>query len=369
MTTTREIRDLIAEQAATPAERKALEGVAERLDDALSQDVPYRPAFRAELRRKLMAQARLQAPLAWYRRPVVWGSAMGVAAAAGILAVGLSLWNDTPRNPATEQPPISGPVTPGPGPETDPHLVSTFPDLPRLQLPDEQLPAGHPGAESLAGLDWSGGLRVYKLSGRPDLPQFTKIATGLKFTAPAETLAGEWAVTQGARSLRMGFDGHVTYADTTPEPSTALSVDAAGATAAARQFLLDASLPFAGEPLVMEASVGAGARRLYRVTYTPRVDGRPVVNTLAAVTVSDRGIVVQADAYVRFVEESGTRAAAISPDEARVQAQAQSRGSALTPVGLDLVYVRTQSTGGDWYLQPYWRVFGTGVVRYVPALK
>ncbi|HWI53768.1 MAG TPA: hypothetical protein VNT01_16645, partial [Symbiobacteriaceae bacterium] len=122
---------------------------------------------------------------------------------------------------------------------------------------------------------------------------------------------------------------------------------------------------FAGEPLVMEGNVGG--KRLYRVTYTPRVEGRPMVNTQTAVTVSDRGIVVQADAYVRFVEESGTRAAVISPDEARQQAAA--RGGALAPVGLDLVYVRTQSTGGDWYLQPYWRVFGTGVVRYVPALK
>lgn len=364
MTTTRDIRDLIAEETPSGAERKALEAVADRLGEALSQDVPYRTAYRAELRRKLMAQARRQAPPAWYRRPAVWGSAGAMAAAVGILAVGLTLWNN-PTAPQGDQPQVTSPTTPGPiATAPNPHPVSTLPDLPRTTLPDEKLEPGQAGAESLAGITVSAGLAVYKLGGRPTAEQFGRMAAGLKFTAQTTNLSdGGWTVSQGSRSLRMTTDGRVLYLDSTPVPAAGTPTDANGAVVAARQFLLDASLPLEGDPLVQEGR--PEGQRMFKVTYTRRFEGRPVVNIPTVVTVSDRGAVVEADAYVNFAEAGRVTGQVITPEEARQKAQ--DRGGTFGEV--DLVYVRTQSGGGDWYMQPYWRVFGSGLIRYVAALK
>lgn len=364
MTTTRDIRDLIAEEASSSAERKAMEAVAERLGEALSQDVPYRPAFKAELRRKLMAQARRQAPTAWYRRPAVWGSASAMAAAVGILAVGLTLWNNPPAN-RDNQPPVTNPATPGPGGTTpNPRPVSTLPDLPRVALADETLEPGHAGAESLAGVNPSAGLAVYKLGGKPTAEQFGRMAAGLKFTAQTTNLSdGGWTVSQGSRSLRLTTDGRVSYVDGTPAPAAGTPTDANGAVVAARQFLLDASLPLEGEPLVKEGQ--PQGKRIFQVTYTRRFEGRPVVNIPTVVMVSDRGAVVEADAYVNFAEVSRVTGEVIPPEDARKKAQ--ERGGTFGEV--DLVYVRTKSNDGDWYMQPYWRAFGSGAVRYVAALK
>ncbi|HYF77811.1 MAG TPA: hypothetical protein VD973_11795 [Symbiobacteriaceae bacterium] len=363
MTTTRDIRDLIAEEAASSADRRALEAVADRLGDVLSQDVPSRPAFKAELRRKLMAQARRQAPPAWYRRPAVWGSASAMAAAVGILAVGLTLWNKPPA-PQGDQPQVINPATPGPVSTTqNPHAVSTLPELPRVALADEKVEPGQARAESLAGVNPAAGLTVYKLGGKPTAEQFGRMAAGLKFTVQTTTLSdGGWTVTQGSRSLRLTADGRVVYLDSAPAPAEGTPADADGAVLAARQFLLDASLPLEGEPRVLERPEG---KRTFQVTYTRRFEGRPVVNIPTVVTVSDRGAVVAADAYVNFAEASRVTGEVITPEEARQKAQ--ERGGTFGEV--DLVYVRTKSSAGDWYMQPYWRAFGTDLVRYVAALK
>ncbi|MDF2628593.1 MAG: hypothetical protein K0R39_2424 [Symbiobacteriaceae bacterium] len=358
MTTTRDIRDLIAENVPDGAERKALEAVAERVGGALSQDVPYRTAYRAELRRKLMAQARRQAPSAWYRRPAVWGSAGAMAAAVGILAVGLTLWNN-PSTKSRNEPPVTSPTTPAPGVQPKPHAVSTLPELPRIAVADETLQPGQAGAESLAGVNPAAGLLVYKLGGKPTAEQFGRMAAGLKFTAPPTGEPDGWAVVQGSRSLRLTSDGRVMYLDSTPAPAAGTPTDANGAAQAARQFLLDASLPLQGEPRVKEG------QHLFEVTYTRRFEGHPVVNIPTVVKVSDRGAVVEADAYVNFAEAARVTGEVITPDEAR--AKAQERGGTFRDV--DLVYVRTKSNAGDWYMQPYWRLFGSGIVRYVAALK
>lgn len=363
MTTTRDIRDLIAEEASSGAERKVLEAVAERLGEALSQDVPYRPAFKAELRRKLMAQARRQAPIAWYRRPAVWGSASAMAAAVGILAVGLTLWNNPPARPEN-LPQVTNPATPGTSVQPNVHPVSTLPELPRTALPDEKLEPGQAGAESLAGVNHAAGLVVYKLGGKPTEEQFGRMAAGLKFTVQVGNLTdGGWSVTQGSRSLRLTNDGRVAYLDQNPATNAGSPTDSAGAVVAARQFLLDASLPLEGEPLVLEGS--PDGKRLFKVTYSRRFEGRPVVNIPTVVLVSDRGAVVEADAYVNFAEAGRVTGPVITPDEARRKAQEQ--GGTFGDV--DLVYVRTQSNAGDWYMQPYWRAFSSGLIRYVAALK
>ncbi|HWI64951.1 MAG TPA: hypothetical protein VNT75_24240 [Symbiobacteriaceae bacterium] len=362
MTTSRDIRELITEQSDSPVERKALEGVAGRVEDALTQDVPYRPEFKAELRRKLMAQARRQAPPSLIRRPVVWGSVMGMAAAVGILAVGLNLWSESPKTPSVTPP--TQVVTPGPGHNTTVKPVSTFPEIPRARLSDEPLPAGQTSADSLAGLDLSQGLEVYELSGLPDQAQFSKIAAGLKFTAAPESGAGSWTVHDTTRTLQVSADGRVVYLDSSPDPAGARPVDAAGAAAAAEKFLFDASLPIYGQPVVEETLLRGS--RLFRVTYTWRVgDRRPVVNLTTVVTVSERGRVAEANGSVQFVHTSkGKTTAIVKPDEA-LQETARSGDSFR---GVDLVFARVKSDSGAYYLAPYWRAFGSGVVRYVPAL-
>lgn len=366
MTKARDIRELIAEQNPSPADQKALEAVADRLDKVLAQEVPYRPEFKAELRKQLIAQARRQTPVAWYRRPAVWGTAAAMAAAVGIIAVGLRLWSGQDGLGGTKQPPVAT-APAGEGPGVIPHLVAASP-LPAIPPWDEVLPAGFAGPAATP-TDVTAGLMTYKISAAPDQALVDRIARGLGFTQKsADGGPAGWTVTQGARTLNLMADGHLLYVD--PSPATGgTKVDPANAEAAARQFLQRASLAIPSQPTTMEGT--EGGRHLFKVTYTPRIGAGqlPVVNARTEVKVSDQGTVVGAEAYLLGGETENKAYTALPAATALQTAQDQGGGSFS---GLDLVYVRTPDSGMV-YLQPVWRVFGTNpnglrFVRYLPAL-
>lgn len=370
MTKAQDIRELIAEQSADPGERRALETVANVLQETLAEEVPYLPEFRTELRRHLMVQAhRTLNP--WYRRPAVLSMTAGMAAAVAVLAVGLRLWQPgvqpgtpeiTPPNPGTI-------ATRDNNRPVQPFTVSET-ELQAFQLADEPLLPGAAGPESLAGLDLSEGLRLYAVTGRPNQEQFLRIASSLGFSGQHQVLSGSYAVAQGAKSLTVAFDGKVTYTDDEPEPQNApgSTVDANGAKVVARRFLDKAALPVPGMEIVTETSLGA-INRVYMVSYTPRVEGRPVVNGRTVIYVTGHSRVARAEAFVSSSVEVHRSYPAVLPEQAvRV---AQDRDGNMRPDGADLVYARS-STGEGIYLQPFWRVYGTDsqgkrMVRYVSA--
>jgi hypothetical protein len=365
MTKARDIRELIAEESTSPSERKALEAVADRVEEVVTQDVPYRPEFKAELRKQLLAQARRQSPPAWHRRPAVWGTAVALAAAAGIFAVGLSFW-------ATSRPvpPKTGTVaTPGPGNTVTVRPVA-YSKLPAVSLPDEPLPAGAPGPAAPLP-DVSKGLMTYKVPAVADDALFGRMVAGLTFAVhPTHTSEG-WQVAQGARVLKLTVDGHFTYRDQiAPTPGQAPKVSAADAETAARQFLQKAVLAIPSQPVVLERTE-AGAH-LFKLVYTPKATGTqlPVVNALTELTVNDQGTVVAAEAYLLSGEQAHEPYEAVPPKDAQ-DAAVRAGGGSFS--GIDLVYARTPDQGVV-YLQPVWRVYGANTagarfVRYVPALQ
>lgn len=373
MTRIQEINDMIHEEAASPADRKALESLAGALEETLSHEVPYRPEFKAQLRRKLMAEAR-RTLTPWYRRPAVWGTSLGVAAAAAVLAVGLQMFDPAaPLNPETSPPEVAS--TPAPTEiknqpvPVNPVLTSAERlSLPVLALEDERLPAGHSGPGSLAGVDLARGLQVYQLtglSGRVDERLLTEVAGRLGLTNPPRQTAQGLQVTQDDRALLLMPDGKMVYTDpAAANPSGTPTSGPEGAQALARRFLDRAALP------VPDLSPTVTGTSVFTVIYTPRVDGWPVVNGRTVIRVTDRSGVARAEAFAPSGLESKGLQPAISLEQG--QRLAQERGGLVTVTGADLVWVRTPAQNGV-YLQPYWRLFATNtqgerIARFVSAL-
>ncbi|HYG59601.1 MAG TPA: hypothetical protein VD902_16175 [Symbiobacteriaceae bacterium] len=364
MTKARDVRELIAEESSGTAERRRLEAVADALEETLAEDVPYRPQFKADLRRRLVAAARRQVTPPWYRRPATWGITTGVAAAALILAVGIRLWSGTPGSP----------VAPAPGDNfagekaVDPQIkhVSKL-NLPPVILADQLLAPGQPGPEALVGMDVTRGLKVYFSYNLLDEGVFARMAQGLGFTREPRKLT-EITVEEGPRSLKMSADGRVIYTDfMLPAPLPA--VDANAALAAARRFLDQAGLPVPSlDPTVVEEIING--RRQFVITYTPRMSARPIINGRTVIRVGEEGRVVSAEAFTLSVYQEHGVYQVIAPSQAVDRARKQGGG---TFDSVDLVYVRTLDDDRVMYLQPYWRVYGTHtagqrMVRFVPAL-
>lgn len=372
MTRVQEINEMIRDEAASPADRKSLESLAGALDETLSEDVPYRPEFKAQLRRRLMAEAR-RTLTPWYRRPAVWGTSLSVAAAAAVMAVGLQMFDPDPQIPGTSTPEIaSNPaptdVTSQPVP-VNPVLTSAERlSIPVLDLDDERLAADHPGPGSLAGIDSAKGLQVYQLTGlssRVDDRLLTEVAGRLGMTNPPQQSPQGLQVTQGGRTMLLAPDGKIVYTDpTAANPSGTPTAGPEGAQALARRFLDRAALP------VPDLSPSVTGNTVYTVIYTPQVDGRPVVNGRTVIRVTDRSGVSRAEAFAPSGLESKGRPAAVTVEQGR--RLAQERGGLAAVTGADLVWVRTPAQSGV-YLQPYWRVFATNtqgerIARFVPAL-
>jgi hypothetical protein len=371
MTRADDVRELIQEQSSGPDERRTMQAVTGRLEGTLSEDVPYRPEFKADLRRRLMTEARRELT-PWYRRPAVWGTSMAAAAAVAVLAVGMQLWQG--GQPGTNQPlPPTPQVTKQVQPSgtkgvgVDPHLVNRSP-LPVLELQPEALPAGSPGPESIAGLETVTRLNAYRVTSQADQGLFVRMAQGLGFATQGQAEGGGFRVTQGTRNLTMTADGHIAFRDTAPAPAAGTEpVDAAGAQSEARSFLDQAALPVPSQPVVLEGLVDG--KQVYAVAFTPRIENRPVVNGQTVVQVSIQGRVTQADAYLQAAPEAQGPYDVVGPAEALAGVQKLGDG---TWNGVDLVYARTPAQQAV-FLQPYWRVYGAtpqGVrmVRYVPAL-
>jgi len=361
MTNAEDMKELIAENTSLPSERRALESTAARVEDALSRDVPYRPQFKAELRAQLMAQARRKIT-PWYARPSVWGSALGVAAAAAVFAIGLQmLRTDTPP---TTNPPVAVAPTPkvGEPPTAQTELVAQHSRLPVVNLADEELvPDTAPSATAADQSEQ----KVFTVQVRVDADTVNRLAAALGFQGQAREAGSVFTATLGSKSLQVAMDGHVIYEDQVTEQGTgtqALTED--GARAAAQTFLTRAAvLPVEGAPAVTLRGTD------FVVTFTPQVEGRPIINGRTTVVLSSRGQIMKADAYVKSTYTLDKSYKAISPSQAVTEAQKQGGG---TFTQADLVYVRTPHQEKT-FLQPYWRVFGTSaagkpLARYVPAL-
>ncbi len=366
-----DIKDMIQEHAASPVERKALEHVAEGLEDSLGRDAPARPVFKAQLRTRLMAEARKQRT-PWYGRPVVVGSSLSLVAAVAVLAIGLQIYRPGAPGGRSAQP--SGrPDASGVKSfqvRVVPKLTSRIP-LPLVTVPDEAVPPEVTGPEPLAGVDPSLGLKLIQLTGHPDGQLLRDTATRLGLGDQVHTTAVGLAVTQGSQTLALSSDGHVVYTDSAAASAAGTPTEGVeGARIVARRFLTRAALPIADRLPSVSESGFEGIQHVYNVTFTQRVEGRPVVNARAVIRVTDFSGIVRADAYVQAGKEDAGTFEAVPLADAVNQAQDQG-GAAFTSA--DLVWVRTVS-GGAVYLQPYWRVFGADVqgarrVRYVAALS
>jgi hypothetical protein len=377
MTKAHDIDELIAESSSGTAERHALEAAAVTLHESLTRAVPARPEFKARLRQQLVAEAR-RTLMPWYRRPAVWGTSVSVAAAAAVLAIGLQVYRGGPHSDMAGAGP-TGPLAPlvtdaPPIPIPDQTFKSFYVNqvkVPAIVLPDEVIPPGQvaPAPDSVAGLDLSQGLKVFVLGSLPDMAQFTRIASGLGFTQKPQRSGIDFTLTAGRRTINMTADGEVLYIDQSNGQDPGAVTDAAGAQLVARRFLDTAGLPVPDlQPTV--SAVTEGGQRIFTVSYTPRVEGRPIVNARTVIIVSDRSRVLEADAYVYAREQDPTWHPVISPEAAL--AEATKRDGGRFGGDVDLVYVRTVSDQ-TVYLQPSWRVFGTGdqgarLMRYVPAV-
>jgi hypothetical protein len=373
-----EIRELIAEHGVAPEERQAMQAVAEALEEKLAPDVPFRPAFQTELRQQLMVRAR-QALIPWYRKPAVWGPSLSVAAAAAVLMIGLQIWQEAPvetpsPTPSAWTPPWSlpqDPITSNP-PEVEPNLVSDASELSLvgITVPDQPLPAEHPGPASIAHLDLARGLPVFQLVQLTDQAQFSRVAEGLGLTQQPVVQSDEITVIQGAVTLVMEASGRVTFRDAAVHSiADRPEMDLEGAQEAAQRFLLRAGLPIPSQPVVTEEVLPTTEQTVLAVSYMPRVGDFPVVNAQTIIHVAPQNQVVWAEAYVPSREESRGNYKAVMPTAALVKAQNMGGG---TFEKIDLVYVRTPGEHG-LFLEPFWRLFGTDtasnrVARFVPAL-
>jgi len=368
MTRAIDIKQLIAEEASTPSEKRALEQMASLVEKTFQDDVPYRPEFKAQLRRQLMTQARRQLT-PWYRRTAFVGSSVAVAAAALVLVVGMNMWQK--QSPEAELPQVAqapsttGTNTPEPIAPAEPErisLVSAVKDAQPVFVPDQDLAMVTPPRG--ASVDVSRGLGLQQLTGRTDMDQFRLMARGLAFRGESRRTAEGYEVSEEGRSLSLLDNGKVVYADENPAASQgAVAIDADAAKTAAYRFLDRARLPIPGQPEVKEETGG------FAVVYTEYLEERPVINAQTLVLVTDRGAVVKAEAYVPLGLKLQGSFEALTAAEAI--AAATSRGGSFERA--ELVWVRTEGEE-TIYLQPYWQVFGTdsggkAVARYVPALK
>lgn len=366
-----DITELIAEQAADPTERQALEAVARRVARALERPVPYRPEFKAALREELLRAARRRLR-PWYRRPAVLGSGLAAVAAAVALVVGLQMAQppaaQEPGQIAQEEP--APPVEPGSSSDPEPqatqggqtsYLVALPADLPEVRLADERTSEENlqgPGTTPLIA-----SVQLMRLTARPGEAEFRAMAARLGFRGESRRTAQGWVVADEDRTLTMTADGTVQYADLSEPDADAPPVDAQAAGQAAQRFLDQAALPVYSQPDISPREDG------FVVVYTEHVDGRPVVNARTEIAVSLGGTVVRAKAYV----PSGVTVHATYTqfvDEKEALELAESRGGRFQRA--ELVWVRSVGDG-TVYLQPAWRVFGTNtegkpVVRYVGAL-
>lgn len=366
MTKAREIKEIIAEQANSPGEQRALEHLAERLDETLARDVPYRPEFKAELRHRLMAQARRTAS-PWYKRPAVWGSSMALAAAAAVFAVGLQLWEGgAAPTPAPSTQPAPSAQVDTQTPKFTRRLTGSV-NLPVLSLPDDVIPADQYSPTPVG--DLSAGAPLVRLTGRPDERQVLDISRRLGIEGTVSRGGdGVMRVSRGPRSLELTPDGRVDYRDASPA-AQGQPVGLEGARVAARSFLERAELPVPDLAPAVSEGPTEGLSHAFTVTFTQKVDGRPVVNARTVVRVTDGGAVAAAQAYVQAGQVTEGTYEVLPRAEA---VKAASGGATGAVEAADLVWVRTAS-GEAVYLQPYWRVFGTESggkrsVRYVPAL-
>lgn len=366
MTRAFDIKQLIAEEASGPTERRALEEMAHRLDDTLSAEVPYRPEFKAQLRKQLMTQARQQLT-PWYRRPSFLGSSMAVAAAAVVLAFGLNLWQSDLPEIAPSAPEVApNAKVAQPEPTGTSFLVSEqLRDVPVIELADERLTSTVPGSKRAAAETAQGMLQLKRLTARPDEEQFRAMANRLAFRGESRRTSDGWMASDENQTLTMTQDGKVGYTNSSPSASpSAQEIDADRARQVAHQFLDRAVLPI---PTLQPAITPVDDT--FSVTYTEMVEGRPIVNARTIILVSKQGAVVKAEAYVA----SGTSTQGTYQAITEAEALTEARNGGGTFDQADLVWVRTPGDS-TVYLQPYWRAFGTDsggtpVVRYVPALK
>jgi len=355
-----DIERLIAEQASSPADQRALEQIARRLESTLATEVPYRPEFMAQLRQRLLKAAQRQMT-PWYRRPSVVGPGMAVAAVL-VLAFGLNLVKQEPAQPPPVQEVPSGTAYEPPSvePEGTATLVSLPADLREVALPDEPLdPSLHlPVGEDAAG---ARRLELKRLTARPDEEEFRRLAARLSFHGETQRSAAGWSAEDSGRFLSLTTDGRVTYRN---QDAPVGVPDGELARQAARRFLDQAYLPIpAAQPVVVKGD------RATTVLYVEQLDGRPVANALTRVEVGQGGTILKADAFIASGVVSGGSYDALSRDEALAAAAA--RGGAFHQA--DLVWVRTPGDGVV-YLQPYWRLYGIDargeeIVRYVAALR
>lgn len=353
----KELYALLKEQGADP---RTYAGVTARLQVGLEAPVPMRPEFKANLRARLMAEAKAggRRPVRWFQRPAVL-SAIGSAAAIVVLAIGLRVFTDGGK----VIPPLSGVTPPGSsqpnqGPSGTPHLVSKT-DLPEPHLPDEHV-AGQPTSDG--SLEKAEELPTYTLTGKVTVDLTKGIAEALDFHNPAVGLSDRFEVTEGARTLAVSKTGELVYEDASGGTGQGVK-SKSEAVQVANQFLAQALLPVVdANPAVAEASQD------FLVRYQDRFQGRPIVNGDTQVWVSRSGGVKRVQSVTPSGQEQSSSYSIVAYADAVKTAETSGgrfdRG--------DLVWVRTP-LGEQVILQPYWRLFGqdsTGpIIRYVSALQ
>jgi len=366
MNSTHDVHELIGEQAEGPEERVQLSQIADVLDEALQAEVPYRPEFRAALRDQLMAEAR-RTLLPWYRRPMVWGSSVAVAAAAAVVMLGL--WYGRPAPPGVPSQVANRDGVSSFEHSTTPRLTSDV-KIPQVRLPDELVTDQRIQPEPVTGLDPSLGVPVYLVKNAADLDQFQRVASNLGLTGTPQQVQGGYWIGTAEKGLTMSADGRIVYVDAAAASSSGSVIDADGAREAAHRFLNRAALPVPDLQPVVSTQPGEQGGQVFQVTYTPRLDGRPVVNGRTVVWLTDRSRVFRAEAYAYAREETIGSSSLITAEEA--VSLARNQGGGQFGPDADLVYVRA-AADGVVYFQPQWRVFGwdsagNRVVRYIPAM-
>jgi len=367
-----DIKGILSEHTHEAGELRALSRTAERLEKVLGQEVPYRAEFKAQLRQQLVAMAR-PAGEPWYRRVSVWGSGLGLVAAAAVLVIGLQLLQGGPVEPPgmTALPPNAPEIVDRPRIALLPRLTNQL-NLTTPQIPDEVVRPTSPEADPSNVVNAEQGLRVYTLTARPNEEQFTDLAVRLGVSAMIQRVDRGFQAFDDRRKLQMTMDGMVQFEDLVPPQTEAAPVvNAIEARAIARRFLDRAALPVLDlQPAVHEERTAQGLAS-FTVSYAPRVDQMPVINGRTLIRVSSQGHVDRAEAFVASGHQTTIPYAVISKEDAILAAK--ERGDFVPSANVsDLVLVRTV---GDQavYLQPYWRIFGQSssgvqVARYVPAL-